>query len=178
MKIVLHHRRPVILSLVVAAGILGLVIVARLQTAQKLDSGMKIFVAQEAFRQLEASASQGYRSPEGAVIAQIEPESNIAEPDFWREAFHFLVIWKYDGGILQPATERDVEKVKKEKNSFLVLFVVRRIENEMAFVDVATFYPKSSTPGFGDGGYASHWQLRYSGTGWILESKEDYTFWD
>jgi len=166
----------VVAVVVVIAGLAGILWVIS-EAPRHTEAELAASVAQEIIRQNLEQATQGYPSPDGTVIAVISPQDAKLEPYHWFDA-PYHTIWKYQNGRLETAIFGDVEAIKSERNAPLFLIIVRQMEKDTARVDIAVQYAKSSTVGFSDGGYASHWQLKFSGEKWMLTERDDYIFWD
>jgi hypothetical protein len=160
----------------VIAGLVGILWIIS-EAPGHTESEVAAAVAQEIIRQNLEQTAKGYQSPDGTVVAVISPQDAKLEPYHWFDA-PYRTIWKYQNGRLETATFGELEAIKSERNAPLFLVVVRQMEKDTAQVDIAVQYAKSNTLGFSDGGYASHWQLKFSDTKWMLTEKDDFIFWD
>jgi len=161
--------------------IVGLVVIFWVipQATRYTESEIATSVAQEIIRENLERAAKGYTSPEGIVIAEIDSQDAkfALEPYHWFDA-PYHTVWKYEAGVLKQATTNDAEAIKRERNAFFYLIMVRQVDKGTALVDIVAQYPQSSTVGFSDGGYASHWQLKFVDGKWRPVDKDDYLFWD
>lgn len=138
------------------------------------------WVADEIIRESKMLASKGHKSPEGDILIQINPSNTTHAnecPPAWLDV-PYSAKWKYLNGSLILATNDDIEKVKTQKEANLWIIAVQEISNNMALVDVAEVYRKSSTPGFSGGGNGSTWRLRFNDGNWQVESRDAVCFWD
>ncbi len=104
------------------------------------------------------------------MVVRIQPGVSSFEPDRWLDA-HPISIWKYEKGNLKFASLADFEQVKSNGNVYIFVFLIQKIGENEAFVDVATFYP-------GGGGEASHCLFKYINQNWSEENIDTYINWD
>jgi hypothetical protein len=118
-------------------------------------------------------AAQGYRSPEGAIVA------HVATIETYDESFH---IWRYSQGQLTDesadALDRALGDDRSEWPSFTFLFTLESVTSGRATLDVHTFYDMGITE-HSRGGNAQKWELEKQSSGtWVVIKKEPYMFWD
>ena len=162
----------------IAAVTVGIVAFVWLPSSREFETGIQVSIANTIVQDQEKLAQEGYLSPEGSVVVRIKPGVSSFEPETWIDA-PYTSIWKYEKGILKPASPADFEQVKKDRNAYIFVFLIQKIEGNQASVDVATYYPTSNTPGFSNsGGEASHCVFEYIDQNWYELNVDTYANWD
>lgn len=176
-----HFTRKSILIILAIFVVSGTIIFVDIQRSSvefenKLDQSIADILIQD----LLNIAKKGYEvSLEGSVVVKIQSGTPLLRPSSWRDS-PYISIWKYEKGILKPASDIDFEQVKRDGNAFLFVFAIQKIEASKAFVDIATYYPyiHSETKGFYAGGNASHYIFEYIHQKWYEIDKKLYWNWD
>jgi predicted DNA-binding antitoxin AbrB/MazE fold protein len=172
-------RKPFVLITLAVLVLLSIIIFVGFQSSQEFEKRLELSIANAIIQDQLNLAKKGYRSPDGSIIIRIQPGAAGPESYSWHDTPPYISIWKYEKGILKPASSVDLEQVKRDGNAFVFVFMIQKIEESTkAFVDLATYYPNSDTPDFSAGGNASHWFFEYINQNWILKNKDTYLFWD
>lgn len=160
-------------SLLLGMATIAIFILQRNREDRSAISSVPELIIQEQLKE----ASLGYQSPDNSFVVQIEDEGLGPDPYTWNSA-PTVEIWKYEDNKLRPSGDLDFQKAENKGDIFIFMFVVRSIEWGRALVDVAIFYPNTTTAIFSSGGKATHLQLKFVDSEWVIESKEDYFYWD
>ncbi len=126
-----------------------------------------VLMAETIFREV---VSQNFL--EHSIISQVRNDGLDVGLLWWQRPLIYLSVWKYEKGRAVLTDQSEIDRVIKEKNGFLIVFLIHKKEGDTIFVDVVTDYPKSKTPGFPSGGNASHWQMEFVNSEWAVKTKD------
>jgi hypothetical protein len=162
-------RKPFVF-VATAVGLVALTIVIGLQLLRP-TAAMDRVIASAIVEVLE-----GYTPSEGSLIVKVAPNNKL-------EAYHLLyqpplAIWKYEAGRLSASTSDELRLARERQNTFIFVFSSQRVGMGELLAEVATYYPRSSTPGFQAGGNGSHWRFIWSNGQWTFDKEDTYIHWD